>query len=169
MDGEGGRKIGSFLDFHSCLHETPCNTFPRSPRRNNFMQNKLSSFPRFLFPFSRIDSGNAWEKRKVSRRWISDRFGYADRLSRCIASQLQIRMTNDRCLVEPTGLSIFPSQKFIESPPPLFQSILLLLLLLEDRFTRFPRVLENAVMFKGEGDCTRLFGAAVFHRETRHA
>lgn len=78
-------------------------------------------------------------------------------------------MTNDRCLVEPTGLSIFPSQKFIESPPPLFQSILLLLLLLEDRFTRFPRVLENAVMFKGEGDCTRLFGAAVFHRETRHA
>lgn len=80
------------------------------------MQNKLSSFPRFLFPFSRIDSGNAWEKRKVSRRWISDRFGYADRLSRCIASQLQIRMTNDRCLVEPTGLSIFPSQKFIESP-----------------------------------------------------
>ena len=57
MDGEGGRKIGSFLDFHSCLHETPCNTFPRSPRRNNFMQNKLSSFPRFSFPFSRIDSG----------------------------------------------------------------------------------------------------------------
>lgn len=143
------------------------------PRKNNFMRNKLFSFPLPLPPFSRIDSsrgegkgvGRA-EKRKVSRRWISDRFGYADRLSRCIASQLQIRMTNDRGLVEPTGLSIFPSQKFIESPPlSSSKSILLLLLLLEDRFTRFRRVLEKPppVIFKGEGD------SRDSARTTRHA
>lgn len=155
-----------------------------SSRKNNFMQNKLSSFLLFSFlllfpllPFSRIDSSR--------RRKTRGKSGKTESFAEMDIRPFRIRGSFISMYSEPTSdkdderslprgtdriINFSESKVHRISPFPLSssKSILLLLLLLEDRFTRFPRVLENAVIFKGEGDRMRL-GAAVFYRETRHA
>lgn len=154
-----------------------------SSRKNNFMQNKLSSFLRVLFlllfpllPFSRIDSSR--------RRKTRGKSGKTESFAEMDIRPFRIRGSFISMYSEPTSdkdderslprgtdriINFSESKVHRISPFPLSSSkSILLLLLLEDRFTRFPRVLENAVIFKGEGDRMRL-GAAVFYRETRHA
>lgn len=151
-----------------------------SSRKNNFMQNKLSSFLLFSFlllfpllPFSRIDSSR--------RRKTRGKSGKTESFAEMDIRPFRIRGSFISMYSEPTSdkdderslprgtdriINFSESKVHRISPFPLSSSKSILLL--EDRFTRFPRVLENAVIFKGEGDRMRL-GAAVFYRETGHA
>lgn len=144
------------------------------------MQNKLSSFLFFSFlllfpllPFSRIDSSR--------RRKTRGKSGKTESFAEMDIRPFRIRGSFISMYSEPTSdkdderslprgtdriINFSESKVHRISPFPLSSSKSILLL--EDRFTRFPRVLENAVIFKGEGDRMRL-GAAVFYRETRHA